>query len=101
MDDAQEKIGFVISEVLSCGGAGVDALGERWAREHGVPVRVFPADNGRHGSAAESVRNCEVVAEADALIAVWDGESPGTADMIRQAAAAKLEIVCYRIVTAP
>ena len=100
VDDAQARIGFVVTEVLSCGGPGVDALGEQWAREHDVPVRTFHADNSRHGDAAGSVRNQQVVAEADALVAVWDGESPGTADMIRQAAAAGLKVVSYRIVPA-
>jgi hypothetical protein len=100
VDDAQARIGFVVTEVLSCGGPGVDAMGERWALEHGVPVRVFHADYGRHGEEAEHVRNGQVVEQADALIAVWDGESPGTADMIRQAALAGLKVVSYRIVTA-
>jgi hypothetical protein len=101
VDDAQAKIGFVVTEVLSCGGAGVDTMAERWAREHDVPVRVFHADYGRDGADAEQVRNGKMVDEADALVAVWDGVSPGTADMIRQAASAGLKVVCYRIVSAP
>ena len=99
VEDAREKGGLVITEVFSGGGPGVDALGERWASEHDVPVRLFHADYGRHGDAAESVRNREMVAQADALIAVWDGESPGTADAIRQAATAGLKVVNYRIVS--
>jgi hypothetical protein len=55
--DAQAGSDFVITAVLSGAGPGVDALGEQWAREHGVPVKTFPADYGRYGSGAEPVRN--------------------------------------------
>jgi hypothetical protein len=81
---AIESSGFVVREVVSGGAYGVDALGEVWAREQEVPVRVFKPDWGRYGRGAGPVRNREMADYADALVAVWDGESKGTADMIRQ-----------------
>jgi hypothetical protein len=74
--------GFDITEVLSGTCRGVDQMGERWGRATGVPITRFPADWRRLGRAAGPARNkaiIDVVASTHgALIAVWDGISPGT-----------------------
>lgn len=76
---------FQISEVV-CGGArGADALGKRWAEGQEVPVKMFPADWDTHGKSAGYKRNAEMAEYADALIALWDGESKGTRHMIELA----------------
>jgi len=77
--------GFEILAVISGGARGVDALGEKWAEENGIPVKVFPADWDLHGKAAGPIRNREMAEAADALIALWDGESRGTKNMINTA----------------
>lgn len=73
---------FDISEVVSGGAGGVDQLGEQWACAHGVPVVKFPADWNAHGKAAGPIRNRKMAEYAEALIAVWDGRSRGTKNMI-------------------
>ena len=73
---------FVITEVVSGGASGVDSLGERWARENGIPLRMFRADWGQFGYRAGIRRNCEMARYADQLIAIWDGRSKGTAHMV-------------------
>ena len=71
-----------ISEVV-CGKAkGVDSLGMAWAMMNQVPINYFPADWKTFGKAAGYVRNKEMAEYADALIALWDGESKGTGHMI-------------------
>jgi hypothetical protein len=86
---AIELSGFKISEVVSGAARGVDALGERWARQHGIPVKQFPAiwrdKDGHYDPSAGLRRNSEMARYADALVAVWDGRSPGTKHMIQQA----------------
>ena len=72
-------------EIVSGGARGADALGERYARERGRSLKVFPADWKKWGAAAGPIRNAEMAAYADALIAFWDGRSSGTRDMIRKA----------------
>lgn len=90
----------VISEALSeiGGGApvrivsghcrGADILGERYAREHGLELAVFPAEWNRYGRRAGFIRNtrmAEFVSEEGSegtLIAFWDGQSRGTKMMI-------------------
>lgn len=72
-------------EIVSGGARGTDALGERYAREHGCALKVFPAEWNNYGTAAGPIRNGQMAAYADALIAFWDGRSAGTRDMIRKA----------------
>ncbi len=84
-----------IAEVVSGGARGVDTLAEAWAAERGIAITRFPADWRTHGRAAGPMRNREMAEYADALIAVWDGESRGTANMIEEARKRGLPIHRY------
>jgi hypothetical protein len=74
--------GFNVTEVVSGRAPGVDSIGEALARLHGMAVKEFPADWNKHGRAAGPIRNRQMAEYADALIAVWDGQSRGTKNMI-------------------
>jgi hypothetical protein len=95
VEAAVSASGFVVTEVLCGGAAGADELGAEWGRRNGVPVRVVPADWKRYGRAAGPKRNAEMVAQAEAVIAIWDGKSRGTADCIRRAQAAALSVYVH------
>lgn len=84
MHQAIHESGFgpKVKEVVSGGAQGVDASGEAIAELHGIPVKVFRADWKKHGKAAGPIRNAEMASYADALVAVWDGKSRGTGNMI-------------------
>jgi hypothetical protein len=82
---AIEAAPWTITEVVSGRARGVDQLGERWAQEHGIPVKLFPADWDTHGRRAGFIRNGQMAQYAQAVIAVWDGSSGGTKDMIAKA----------------
>jgi hypothetical protein len=71
--------------ILSGGARGADRLAERYARDHGLGRERFPADWARYGRAAGPRRNEEMIATADALVAFWDGASPGTRHAITTA----------------
>lgn len=88
--------GFEVTEVVSGGARGVDRLGEEWARSQGIPVRRFPADWDRYGRRAGPVRNQEMADYAEALIAIWDGNSAGTRDMIGRARAKGIPVFIYK-----
>ena len=78
----QELEGIDITEVV-CGEArGADSLGKRWAQEHNIPVKSFPADWDAYGNYAGIRRNHDMAQYADYLVAFWDGKSKGTKDMI-------------------
>lgn len=87
-----------VTQVL-CGMArGVDLLGLRWAHEHFVPVRECPAEwvkNGVHDRSAGIKRNCWMGHNADALVALWDGHSPGTKHMIDFARKQDLKVFVF------
>jgi len=79
---------FTISSVIGGMATGVDAAGERYARRRDLPFTPMPADWTRYGRGAGPVRNEAMAVEAGAggaLIAIHDGKSRGTADMIRRA----------------
>ena len=78
--------GLKIGTVISGGARGADAAGEMWAYVNNIPVEVFPADWDTHGKKAGILRNAEMAKHADALIALWDGKSRGTRDMIERMA---------------
>lgn len=84
---------FEITELVSGGCRGVDQLAEMWAVASNIPIKRFPADWKSYGKAAGPIRNQQMAEYGDALIAVWDGASKGTADMIRRAKAKGLR--CY------
>jgi len=76
--------GFDVTEVVSGGAEGIDEYGEIWAESKTIPVCVFKADWQKHGKKAGPIRNGQMAEYGDALIAIWDGVSPGTKDMIAQ-----------------
>ena len=81
---AINQIDFSITEVVSGCARGVDTLGERWAKENGLPIKEFRADWGRFGRGAGKYRNSDMADYCDGAIILWDGESKGTLDMIHK-----------------
>lgn len=94
---AYEKSGFQATEIVSGAARGVDYLGELLAKNLNIAVKRFPADWNTHGKRAGPIRNAEMANYADALIAVWDGQSKGTANMITQARQKGLDVFIYLI----
>jgi hypothetical protein len=84
------------AELVIAGGArGADTLAvqEARARKPPIPVRVYPADWRRHGKAAGPIRNQQMLDEgAPDLVLAFPGGG-GTADMVRRARRAGLEVV--------
>lgn len=83
--DAIVRSNFEIDTVVSGTAAGVDRMGELWALNNGIPLVFFPPNWREYGKRAGYIRNEAMAANADALIAVWDGVSPGTEMMINLA----------------
>lgn len=81
-DDQENWKKYVLPEIVSGGAYGVDWLGEKYAKKCGFPCKVFPADWNTYGKRAGFLRNQQMAEYADALVAVWDGQSKGTKHMI-------------------
>ena len=95
--ESVKESGFNIEEIVSGGARGVDTLGERYARENNRPLKIFPANWDKCGKSAGYLRNIEMAVYADALIAIWDGESKGTQHMINIANENNLKVYKVKI----
>ena len=106
---------------LVCGMApGVDTVAWRWAKGHDLPCLAYPApwgaqeldypgrvvtrrDGTRYHTGAGGWRNREMArycqAHGGQLLALWDGRSTGTSNMIGQARTHGLPLVIYWITT--
>ena len=91
--EAIAEANFAISCVVSGGAKGADALGEQYAESMNLSLHIFNADWETHGRAAGPIRNRKMAENAEALIALWDGKSRGTKNMIETAT--KLGLLVY------
>jgi hypothetical protein len=95
IENVIEESGFCVGEVVCGGASGADEAGRVWALNTDVPVVEFDPSRPEEtqtdyswdedGSAAGPKRNTEMVKYADRLIAIWDGSSPGTRNVIETA----------------
>ena len=85
VEEAIAESGFAVTAVISGTALGVDHNGEVYAINNQIPCVRFYPDWGKYGKGAGMRRNQDMVNVAEALIAVWDGESRGTADVIVKA----------------
>lgn len=95
--EAIRESGFVPTVIISGGATGVDALGEQYARENNLTCEIHKADWKQFGKAAGPIRNRMMAQHGEALVAVWDGFSPGTKNMIDTATKHNLKIYVKRI----
>jgi predicted Rossmann fold nucleotide-binding protein DprA/Smf involved in DNA uptake len=83
--DAVKESGFTLTEIVSGNARGVDSLGEQYARENKIFLKIMPAQWRKHGKSAGYKRNVEMaeyVGKEGALILVWDGKSAGSGHML-------------------
>ena len=87
-------------EIISGHARGADKIGELYAKTHGIPCKIFPAQWDKYGKRAGYLRNQEMLQYAiqttPVVAAFWDEQSRGTADMIRISKAAGAEVHVYK-----
>ena len=83
-----ENIPANCTEIVSGGADGIDILGRRYSKEHGLLLTEFWPEYNKYGKAAGFVRNTLIVEYAHMVLAFWDGKSKGTADTV---------IKCYQL----
>lgn len=69
-------------EIVSGNARGADKLGERYANEHNLQLKLFPANWDKFSKSAGYIRNEEMAKYGNGLIAFWNGKSKGTKHMI-------------------
>ena len=87
------------SEIIFLSGhcSGVDLLAEEYAKQYHYKLKIFPAEWGKYGRAAGSIRNKTMVEKSDVVIAFWDGKSRGTKNLIELAKKSKCPLYIHWI----
>ena len=81
-----------VSVVIQGGAHGADALARSWARDNAVHHAEVVALWGEFGKAAGPMRNCAMLLLDPDLVVAFPG-GRGTADMVRKAKAAGIEVL--------
>lgn len=99
VEEAVHASGFKVDELLVGDARGIDMSAWDWGVNNDKVKRVtgYNAAWKTKGRKAGPIRNAEMVANADALIAIWDGKSRGTADIIRKAKAKGLKVYVHEV----
>lgn len=101
--DALDGVSWEITEVISGGAEGVDSLAEAWADNKKLPLKIYEADWVKDKNAAGFIRNERMINEsgAEALLAIWDGQSKGTSRMIKIARKKGLKVQIHFVTDSP
>jgi hypothetical protein len=84
------------TEIVSGMAQGVDFLAVTFSVINDFPLHKFPANWDKYGKSAGVIRNKAMAEYADALVAIWDGESRGTKHMIDTARGRGLKVFVKR-----
>ncbi len=79
LEKLNENVPVNATEIVSGGAVGIDSIAERFAAEKGIKTKIFLPDYDAYGKKAPILRNIEIVEYCHYLIAIWDGDSRGTA----------------------
>lgn len=97
IEDAIRGSRYEVTEIVSGGARGVDALAEEYALLNRIKLTRFPVhDFEWKDRNAGHVRNRRMAEYAEALIAIWDGRSAGTRNMIKTARDLRLLVSIHR-----
>jgi hypothetical protein len=82
-----------IAAIIEGGATGADKLARFYGEYAGIPVVTFNADWNAHGRAAGPLRNQRMIEEGKPDLVVAFPGGRGTADMVRRAREAGIEVV--------
>jgi hypothetical protein len=60
LDDISTEHSLNYIEIISGGAKGADSLGEMYAKEKGIPTKIFPAEWKKYGKSAGFKRNVDI-----------------------------------------
>jgi hypothetical protein len=99
-------------EIVEGGAHGPDRFAREWAIEKGVKLKTIEANwedmlepcvkrfskkNGPYNALAGMKRNVQMAEYGTHLIAFWDGKSPGTGNMIKEAKQRNLKVRVIKV----
>ncbi len=83
-------------EIVSGGARGVDTLAEIYAKNNGIPIKIFKPDWDKYGKSAGVIRNYEMAKYCDIGIVIHNG-SNGSMNMIRNLVKFNRDFFEYKI----
>lgn len=94
-----DQFGYKPTIIIHGAASGVDSLAERYAQDKQLGCHGVPAEWTKHGKAAGPIRNQKMIDEEkpDMTLAVWDGKSRGTSDMINRSRYAGIPTYIYYV----
>ena len=81
--DLEPYVSESVTEIVSGGAKGIDTAARLLAERRGLKLTEFLPEYGVYGRRAPLCRNERIAAYADAVLAVWDGKSRGTAHTVK------------------
>ena len=82
-----------ISFLIERGATGADKYAAAWADQANVRSQAFRAEWMRYGADAETIRDQQVIEQGSPDLVVAFPGGRGTADMVRRARAASIEVI--------
>lgn len=77
--ELEKRINIQSGDTIISGGAkGIDSLAAEYATAHGLALVEIRPNYAKNGRGATFIRNCEIVDNADMVVAFWNGTSKGT-----------------------
>lgn len=77
--ELEKRINIKDGDAIVSGGAkGIDTLAANYAKGRNLQLIEFRPDYAKHGRGATFIRNRQIIATADMVVAFWNGESRGT-----------------------
>ena len=80
--DISRFVSSNVSRIITGGACGIDSSAIIFAKKNGIPVVVLRPDYNKFDKIAPFIRNRTIVGLCDSLIAIWDGKSSGTRNVI-------------------
>lgn len=81
--DLSQYIQSDVDTIISGGADGIDSLAEHYADLHCISKYILRPQYNIYGRAAPLKRNEQMVDMADAVLAIWDGDSKGVQYTLR------------------
>ena len=95
VEDIEKYLPCKPNEIVSGGARGVDACAKRYAIENNIKLTEFLPDYKRYGRIAALRRNLDIINYADIVVALWDGRSKGTKNVIDNCKRINKKVIVY------
>ena len=95
VENLEDYLPSGVTEIVSGGAIGIDTCARQYAQTHGIALKEFLPDYQAYGKRAPLIRNLQIIAYADVVIAFWDRHSRGTKYVIDHAKQCGKKLIVY------